>query len=883
MTPAPFSAPKANSTDPRRHLNGSTLLRRASSASPAYDTIECKALILGCGVAGNAAALRLANQGVKVTMLAAAEDPNNCATYYAQGGIIYKSEDDTPALLSSDVHRAGAGVCEDIAVQKLAVEGPGRVEEMLLEVAKVPFTRKDDGELALTLEASHNAVQDHPNIVLLTGRSAFELVTNNAGECVGALTVSTKGKVEHYRAPFTLLATGGVGDVYKNTSNPEGARGEGVALAARAGAKLKNMQFVQFHPTTLYIPDERRFLLTEAYVVKEPSYATSAAVPLPRLPPGRELAPRDVVARLILAEMEKQDEPCMFLDISHEDADWIKSRFPTIYQHCLDRGIDMTKDPMPVVPAAHYHCGGVEVDLQGRTSVPGLYAAGEVSCTGLHGANRLASTSLLEGLVSKKEDDPFANLNGFRDPYPNEIEEVMLATQRIMWESVGPIRSTAGMDSAVDKLALLEVKADKLHQECRVTRETAGLRNAVRAAKEIALAALNSPLSVGTHYIVKDVRTSAYKSIIKHMPARRVTKSEAKASAAAAAEKHHEQLDERQLWLPSLETALSLLVLPRAASALLSPIADCDETFNYWEPLHYLLYRFGFQTWEYSPVYALRSYFYLLLHYVVVKLTAFGSTLGLLADQKLLLFYGLRAALGLLSAYAEALFYQSTSHALDAAPRAIYCIFYSSTRASSTPARPSYPAPSRWCLSCCLVRWVLPAWNIVVYNVLSNETDSTLYGTEPLSYYLLNLALNFNVVALLADLQRCLYSLYLVTMKREWYRFPASFFIPSNTTKVEFVKSSFSGLLPKSFEQHENGTSIIPSATNNQNREEPSRYVPLETCDYVVDLNLPGQQEIKFWEEPATWELVHSEPFLTQNDPSRRTDRSTSPSSLHNT
>ncbi|OWZ00604.1 Alpha mannosyltransferase, partial [Phytophthora megakarya] len=513
---------------------------------------------------------------------------------------------------------------------------------------------------------------------------------------------------------------------------------------------------------------------------------------------------------------------------------------------------------------------------------------------------------------------------------------------------------------------------------------------------------------------------------------RRVTKSEAKASAVAAAEKHSEQLDERLLWLPSLETALSLLVLPRAASALLSPIADCDETFNYWEPLHYLLYRFGFQTWEYSPVYALRSYFYLLLHYVVVKVTAFGSTLGLLPDEKLLLFYGLRAALGLLSAYAEATFYQSIRvfHASTAFLPSTFTMVLVMLFTSAWMDKNHYLALFwgvvavlcgwpyvgvlfipfavetmyvRGLAKSILVgaaiggavlavelvvnfhyyqRWVLPAWNIVVYNVLSTETDSTLYGTEPLSYYLLNLALNFNVVALLAvpamlfvfvlpshyetgklQLLAYLSPMYLwvaimftqahkeerflspvyplfclaaaitlsavvyrigrffsharsvgngltklivvgtlgvyallslsrvvsnvvnfsaplrvyqhlyanvlpnpetgmlldaphaatpsvnLCLLKEWYRFPTSFFIPSNSTKVQFVKSSFSGLLPKAFEEHQNGTSIIPTAMNDQNREEPSRYVPIDTCDYVVDLNLPGQMETKFWEE----------------------------------
>lgn len=538
-----------NAIVPRRKVSLSALRPSVSATSLAplaYDTIECKALIIGCGVAGNATALRLANRGVQVTVISAADDPLNCATYWAQGGIIYKSEDDTPALLASDVHRAGAGVCDDAAVQKLAVEGPGRVEELLLDVANVPFARDDSGALKLTLEASHNrarilykadhtgkaiatsmvdAVRDHPNIALVTGRSAFELVTNDAGACVGAMTVATDGTIEHYRAPFTMLATGGVGDVYKNTSNPDGARGEGIALAARAGAALKNMQYVQFHPTTLFIPNERRFLLTEALrgegaILRDASGRAFAK----DYHPDGELAPRDVVARLILAEMAKQQAPCMYLDISHMDSAWLAARFPTIYDHCLARGIDMTKEAMPVVPAAHYHCGGVQVDLNGCTSVPGLYAAGEVSCTGVHGANRLASTSLLEGLVwgcsaadhflehgdkdaapSSSAIDPFASLHGARrDATANELHEVMLATQRIMWESVGPKRTVRGMASAVEKLTLLEAKAESLYRECYVTRASAGLRNAVRAAKEIALAALAAPVSVGTHYIIPE-------------------------------------------------------------------------------------------------------------------------------------------------------------------------------------------------------------------------------------------------------------------------------------------------------------------------------------------------------------------------------------------
>ncbi|TYZ65819.1 hypothetical protein PybrP1_003216 [[Pythium] brassicae (nom. inval.)] len=559
---------------PRRKVSLTAPVARAVAPKPpACATIECSALVIGCGVAGNATALRLANRGVKVTMISAAEDPHDCATYYAQGGIIYKSEDDSPALLASDVHRAGAGVCDDAAVQKLAAEGPARVEELLLDVANVPFARAADGTLQLTLEASHNrarilykadhtgraiatsmvaAVRAHANIELVTGRSAIELVTNARGKCVGALTVAAAdGALAHYRAPFTLLATGGVGDVYANTSNPAGARGEGLALAARAGAALRNLQYVQFHPTTLCVPHERRFLLTEALRGEGAILRDGAGRAFAKdYHPDGELAPRDVVARTILAEMDKQGgAPCMFLDISHADAAWTRARFPTIYAHCLARGIDLTTQPVPVVPAAHYHCGGVAVDLHGATSVPGLYAAGEVSCTGVHGANRLASTSLLEGLVwgcsaadhflatqgqeeasagstsddttcasaltapsastTTNDDDAavaelLAGLCGTREPSANELAELLRATQRVMWDGVGPKRTARGMASAVDKLARLERRAEALYRECVVTRQSAGVRNAVRAAKEIARAALHAPQSVGTHYVVPE-------------------------------------------------------------------------------------------------------------------------------------------------------------------------------------------------------------------------------------------------------------------------------------------------------------------------------------------------------------------------------------------
>ncbi|RHY78300.1 hypothetical protein DYB30_012906 [Aphanomyces astaci] len=561
MTPTTTTTPNIIKHTSRRFARtSSTKTNDYSVPAHRYVTVDSElpvrrtqALIIGCGAAGSAAALRLAREGVHVIMLGAAINPADCNSYWAQGGIIYKSKDDSPELLSSDIHRAGAGVCHDPAVRKVATEGPACVEDLLLDVSKVPFERHaDTGELKLTLEASHNrarilfkadhtgqaittamqaAVMNHPNIELCTGRVVYDLALNDQNECVGALLVDrSTSAVELIHADMTLLATGGLGDLYANTSNPEGARGEGVAVAARAGAKLKNMQYVQFHPTTLCLPGERRFLLTEALRGEGAKLRNGSGHLFARdYHVDGELAPRDVVARMILSEMDKEGESCMYLDISHMPSEWLQNRFPTIYKHCLARGIDMTKEAMPVVPAAHYHCGGVQVDLSGKTSVPRLYAAGEVSCTGMHGANRLASTSLLEALVwgcavatdfmattlvgSTVETNAVVRIPadsaglGRRPWQPADeaaVATILTELQQAMWTFVGAKRTADGMLRGIKIVGALETKMDLLSESVAVTARSMGVRNAVKTAKYIAEAALASPISVGTHYIVSD-------------------------------------------------------------------------------------------------------------------------------------------------------------------------------------------------------------------------------------------------------------------------------------------------------------------------------------------------------------------------------------------
>ena len=400
------------------------------------DWLESEVLIIGSGIAGSVAALRLAEAGVPVTVVTRANDPQESNTYYAQGGIIFRGTDDSPELLAQDLTRVGDSHCNPKAVAILAEQGPELLREILIEKAKVPFDRTSDGELELIREAGHSTrrilhaaditgraievaliktLSAHPNVTLLTGHTAVDLLTPShhalnrlavyeRRSCVGAyLLHQNEGRVIRCLAKKTILASGGLGQIFLRTSNPPGARGDGLAMSYRTGARVINSEFVQFHPTTFYFQHASRFLVSEAVRGAGARLVHANGEPFMQKydPEWKDLAPRDVVARSIHQEMLAHDVPNVYLDlVSYIPAHRIKEHFPTIYHDSLSYGVDITTDLVPVVPAAHYFCGGVWTDEWGRTTIDNLYAVGEVSCTGVHGANRLGSASLLEGLVT---------------------------------------------------------------------------------------------------------------------------------------------------------------------------------------------------------------------------------------------------------------------------------------------------------------------------------------------------------------------------------------------------------------------------------------------------------------------------------------------------
>ncbi len=496
-------------------------------------------LIIGSGLAGQSAALRLASQ-CKVALVSK-RGLEDSASGWAQGGIaaVLDSSDSIEAHIH-DTLVAGAWLNDEKAT-RFVVENGRRAIEWLIEQG-VPFT-KDDIGYHLTREGGHSArrvihvadatgsaVQDtltrkvraNPNITVLEDHIAIDLITGDklgTGEmrCFGAYILNTQdGEVVTIGAANTLLATGGAGKVYLYTTNPDTSTGDGIAMAYRAGCRISNMEFIQFHPTCLYHPQAKSFLISEAVRGEGGILRLQDGTRfMPEHDDRAELAPRDIVARAIDFEMKKRGLDCVFLDISHKGEAFIRNHFPNIYARCLELGIDITQAPIPVVPAAHYTCGGVVSDLNGRTDVAGLYVAGEASCTGLHGANRLASNSLLECLVFAEAavNDILAKKNLTLPLLPlwdesrvtDADEEVVIShnwdeLRRFMWDYVGIVRTTKRLMRAGHRIALLKREIDEFYANFRVSHDLIELRNLVATADLIVRCAMQRKESRGLHF-----------------------------------------------------------------------------------------------------------------------------------------------------------------------------------------------------------------------------------------------------------------------------------------------------------------------------------------------------------------------------------------------
>lgn len=520
------------------------------------ERIDAEVLVLGSGIAGGTAALRLADAGVPVVLATRAHDPAETNTLWAQGGIIFTGPGDSPERLAEDVLRAGAGHSEPSAVAVLAREGPARVREVLLDRLAVPFDRDPRGDLALAREGGHSlsriahaadftgkaieecllrALREHPRVRILPGHAAIDLLTPShhsanrravyeTPRCVGAYLLDrASDRVVRCIAKKTVLATGGLGQIFLRTTNPAGARGDGIAMAVRAGARVINAEFIQFHPTTFFHAHAPRLLISEAVRGEGARLVDADGAPFMQRhdPEWKDLAPRDVVARGIHQEMLEHGVPNVFLDLrSYIPREKILEHFPTIHRDLLAWGVDITRDLVPVVPAAHYACGGVWVDAAGRTTIGNLYAVGEVACTGVHGANRLASTSLLEGLVwgCRVAEDAAARLDASGDlegdtippwrdvgrekPDPALVAQDMSSIQHIMWNYVGLVRTTPRLERALHELINLQWEIERFYRRAKVTDGLVGLRNAVRTATVVAQAAWENKRSVGCHYRV---------------------------------------------------------------------------------------------------------------------------------------------------------------------------------------------------------------------------------------------------------------------------------------------------------------------------------------------------------------------------------------------
>ena len=520
---------------------------------PVSEEIKTDYLVIGSGIAGLSFALKAAETGTVAIITKKESQESN--TNYAQGGIAsVLSPEDTFDLHVRDTLTAGAGLCRGDVVDLVVKEGPRMVRELI--DWGVEFTRERAGRenrLALGREGGHSknriayaadltgreieralteVAVAHSNITRFEHHMAVDLITGHQifgskgaprgrVNCWGAYALdSTSGQVRKFLARVTMLCTGGAGHIYLHTTNPDIATGDGVAMAYRAGASVGNLEFMQFHPTTLYHPEANSFLISEAV-------RGHGGVLVDRN--GRKfmddyhemgsLAPRDIVARAIDTELKKSGAPCVYLDITHETADGLRERFPNIYQRCLEYNIDMAQQPIPVVPAAHYMCGGVFTDTRGRTDIEGLYASGEVACTGLHGANRLASNSLLEALVFSdrasrdtggrlEERSDFPDVPDWQeDDVFNAEEWVVLShdrldIQRLMWDYVGIVRSDFRLKRAARRIGVIAQEVEEFYKRTKVTEALLELRNITTVAALTVRCALSRQESRGLHYTV---------------------------------------------------------------------------------------------------------------------------------------------------------------------------------------------------------------------------------------------------------------------------------------------------------------------------------------------------------------------------------------------
>ncbi len=501
------------------------------------------ALIIGSGAAGLSTALHLADH---TDVAVVSKGPlREGSTLYAQGGIAAVMDPDRDSIEShiADTLEAGAGLCDPQAVRHTVEHGPEAIRWLIAH--GVRFTRGPGPETYhLTREGGHSQrrvvhaedatgravetslehrVREHPRITLFERHLAVELITTGRmglapNRCVGAYLLDRdRHRVDAVAAPAVVLATGGASKVYLYTSNPDTSTGDGIAMAWRSGCRVANMEFNQFHPTCLYHPAAKSFLITEAV------RGEGGRLLLPdgsrfmhRFDPRAELAPRDIVARAIDHEMKRLGAECVYLDISHRSAEFIRSHFPNVHARCLEFGFDMTREPIPVVPAAHYTCGGIIADLDARTDLDGLYAVGETACTGLHGANRMASNSLLECVVfaaaaarhilAHPAPPPPADIPPWDESRVTDSDEEVVVShnwdelRRFMWDYVGIVRTDKRLQRALRRAELLAAEIEEYYGNFRITNDLIELRNLVTVAELIIRSALTRKESRGLHY-----------------------------------------------------------------------------------------------------------------------------------------------------------------------------------------------------------------------------------------------------------------------------------------------------------------------------------------------------------------------------------------------